>query len=94
MASNDYDFLQNKIGSPLEYSDNLYLVYIEVFKTTDEIHKIISKHGKIVQEIEFGYLCELHMQAIPEITRSMSLENHAIYQIVRLVRLNKNTQNS
>lgn len=93
MENNDYDFLQNKIGSPLEYSENIYLVYIEVFKTTDEIHEIISKHSKIVQELEFGYLCEVHMQGIPEIARSLSLKNHAVYQMVRLVRLNKSLDN-
>jgi hypothetical protein len=87
MKNNDYDFFQSKIGSPLEYFDNFYLVYIEVFKTTDEIQEIISKHAKIVQELEFGYLCEVHMQGIPEIARSLSLKNHAIYQMVRLVKL-------
>lgn len=87
MENNDYNILIKDIGTPLDYSEGLYLVYVEVPKRTDEIAAIISKHSKIVSELEFGYLCESHMQGIPEIARSMSLENHAIYQIVRLVKL-------
>lgn len=83
----EYDSLEQKFASPLDYSEGTYLVYIEVAKTTSIIKEIISKHAKITTELEFGYLCEVHMQAVPEIARSLSLENHAIYQIIRLVKL-------
>jgi hypothetical protein len=89
MEDNNYDFLIKNVASPLDYSESFYLVYIEVAQPTSEISEIILQHGKIMTELEFGYLCEVHMQGIPEIARSLSLKNHAIYQMVRLVRLNK-----
>lgn len=83
---NHNQFIKN-IGSPREYSDGLYLIYVELYKTDKALKKIISKHAKVTKELEFGYLCEAHMQAIPEIARSLALKNHAVYQIVRLVKL-------
>lgn len=91
MENKDFDFLSRNIASPSDYSEGIYLLYVEVAKPTNEIRKIISKHAKITTELEFGYLCEAHMQAIPEIARSLSLKNHAIYQMVRLVRLTEKT---
>lgn len=93
MEENNYDSLMKNLASPLDYSEGFYLVYIEVAKPTTEISETILEHGKIISELEFGYLCEVHMQGIPEIARSLSLKNHAIYQMVRLVRLNKKTDN-
>lgn len=86
----DYELLLKNAATPLDYSEGVYLVYVEVALKTTAISEIISEHAKIMTELEFGYLCEAHMQAIPEIARSLSLKNHAIYQIVRLVRLSKN----
>lgn len=74
------------IGTPRDYSDSKYLVYIELYKADKKIKKLISEHCKVIKELEFGYLCEAHLQAIPEITRSLSLKNHAVYQIVRLAK--------
>lgn len=88
MKNIDDDLLARSIGSPKEYSEGLYLVYIELYKTNDVFREIISKHCTITTELEFGYLCEVNMQSIPEIIRALSLENHAVYQIVRLVKLN------
>lgn len=93
MEDNNYDFLLKNVASPLDYSEGYYLVYVEVPKPSKTISNIISKHSKITSELEFGYLCEVHMQGIPEIARSLSLKNHAIYQMVRLVRLSKSSDN-
>ncbi|CAA9203600.1 hypothetical protein FLA105534_04780 [Flavobacterium bizetiae] len=93
MEDNNYDFLLKNVASPLDYSEGYYLVYVEVPKPSKTISNIISKHAKITSELEFGYLCEVHMQGIPEIARSLSLKNHAIYQMVRLVRLSKSSDN-
>lgn len=94
MENNNYDSLLKNIATPLDYSEGFYLVYVEVPKKIKAIHSIISKHAKITSELEFGYLCEVHMQGIPEIARSLSLKNHAIYQMVRLVKLSKSTDNT
>lgn len=87
MGSKAYEQYIKNIGSPKDYSDGIYLVYVELYKTGKAVKKIISKHAKVTKELEFGYLCEAHMQAIPEIARSLALKNHAVYQVVRLVKL-------
>lgn len=89
MENND-DLLLKTIGTPMEYSDGVYLVYIELYQTNNTLSKIISKHAKITTELEFGYICEVNMQEIPEIARSLALKNHAIYQIVRLAKVTTN----
>lgn len=87
MENKDCEQFIKHIGTPREYSDSLYLVYIELYKADAELAKIIAEHCKIVSELEFGYICEANIQSIPEIARSLSLKNHAIYQIIRLVKL-------
>jgi hypothetical protein len=89
MQNKEYDLLLQSLASPLDYSEGFYLVYVEVPVPNTSIKKIISKHAKVISSLEFGYLCEMPMQAIPEVVRSLSVKNHAIYQIVRLVRLSK-----
>jgi|GEM_PF-1358396 len=91
MEDNNFDPFLKNVASPLDYSEGFYLVYVEVAKTTAAINNIISEHAKIITELEFGYLCEAHMQAIPEIARSLSLKNHAVYQMVRLVKVTKSS---
>lgn len=86
MENKDDVFLKT-IGTPKEYSDNLYLVYIELYTANETFREIISQHAKITTELEFGYICEVNMQGIPEIARSLALKNHAIYQIVRLAKV-------
>lgn len=87
MKKKDLEKYIKNIGNPNEYSDSKYLVYVELYKADKKLKKIISEHCKVIKELECGYLCEANLQAIPEITRSLSLKNHAVYQIVRLVKL-------
>ncbi|MBO6200109.1 MAG: hypothetical protein J6N74_00625 [Chryseobacterium sp.] len=87
MGKKDLEKYIKDIGTPREYSDSKYLVYVELYKADKKLKKIIAEHCKVIKELEFGYLCEAHLQAIPEIIRSLSLKNHAVYQIVRLVKL-------
>ncbi|MNK15385.1 hypothetical protein D3C87_335220 [compost metagenome] len=87
MGKKDLEKYIRDIGTPRDYSDSKYLVYVELYKADKKLNKIISEHCKVVKELEFGYLCEAHLQAIPEIIRSLSLKNHAVYQIVRLAKV-------
>lgn len=74
----------------MDYSETLYLVYFEFALTNSSIKEIISHYSTITKELEFGYLCEIYIQNIPEIVCSISEKNHAIYQIVRLAKLSTN----
>lgn len=87
MGKKDLEKYIKDIGTPRDYSDSKYLVYVELYKADKKLKKIIAEHCKVIKELEFGYLCEEYLQASPEIIRSLSLKNHAVYQIVRLVKL-------
>jgi len=87
MGNKDVEKYIRDIGTPRDYSNNKYLVYVELYKADKKFKKIISEHCKVIKKLEFGYLCEAHLQSIPEIIRSLYLKNHAVYQIVRLAKL-------
>ncbi|MBD8083917.1 hypothetical protein [Chryseobacterium caseinilyticum] len=87
MPKKDLEKYIRDTTTPKDYSESKYLVYVELYKRDKKLKKIISEHCKVIKELEFGYLCEAHLQAIPEITRSLSSKNHAVYQIVRLARI-------
>lgn len=87
MPSKELEKYIKDIGTPRDYSGSKYLVYVELYKADKKFKKIISEHCKVVKTLEFGYLCKADLQAIPEIARSLSLKNHAVYQIVRLTKI-------
>jgi hypothetical protein len=83
----DFERILNNVASPRDYTSSKYLVYFELAITNDSIKKIITNHSNVLKEFEFGYLCEIHIQSVPELVRSLSKNNHAVYQVVRLVKL-------
>ncbi|KQS89194.1 hypothetical protein [Chryseobacterium sp. Leaf394] len=86
MPKKDLEKYIRDTATPKDYSDSKYLVYVELYKRDKKVKKIISEHCKVIRKLNSGYLCEAHMQAVPEIVRSLALENHAVYQVVRLAK--------
>ncbi|MGE6352781.1 hypothetical protein ACQKCJ_02770 [Flavobacterium sp. NPDC079362] len=44
MENNDYEQLLKNIASPLDYSEGLYLVYVELFHTNAEMYNIRTRY--------------------------------------------------
>lgn len=76
------------IGTPKDYSEDMYKFYFEIGEWKDEALKIISsflgqKHSKNITKLEFGYELIMPIQCVPDLVSLLSDKNIAIYQIVR-----------
>lgn len=82
-----------EIGTPLDYTSDMYRVYFEIRDHDGMAKEIISgflgpaRAEKIVT-LAHGYEMELPIQCIPEIIRLLATENIAIYQVVRYAKTN------
>lgn len=95
-------FLENKrktkietlnSGTPLDYSSDLYRVYIEVIDPTNEaitiLSNILGKPSTEFLSLDHGYEFESPIQSIPDIVRALANKNIAIFQVVRHPKTNK-----
>lgn len=92
-AQPPYETLE--IGTPLDYTSDIYRVYLEVGENNDTVKDIlidfmgIEKKHQIVSLV-YGYEIEIPMQCIPEIVRLIVNKNIAVYQVNRISKT-KNT---
>lgn len=78
-----------EIGTPHDYTQDVYRVYFEVTDPNGIAGKIIADFvgdENAILALAHGYELELPIQCVPEIVRLLSAENIAIYQVVRFVR--------
>ena len=81
------------IGTPLDYTPDLYRVYFEVGDPSGAAGKIIadfvgSERAENILTLAHGYETELPIQCVPELIRLLCAENIALYQVVRYARTN------
>lgn len=83
----------SELGTPLDYTNDVYRVYFEVRDQDHVVKKIISDYigeeraSKIVT-LTHGYETELPIQAVPDIIRLLTAENIAVYQVLRYAKTN------
>jgi hypothetical protein len=86
-ADSDQQIDNPNTGTPLDYSNDLYLVYFEVMDAEGFISVLVSFLGqnilKSCKRFPYGYEVDIPIQCIPDIVRLLSAENIAVYQIVR-----------
>ncbi|PRB01228.1 hypothetical protein CQ046_16395 [Chryseobacterium sp. MYb7] len=72
--------------TPLDYSEETYSVYFEIFPTVKEdVKKIIDNYigeDRFIVEKEYGLVYKVEIQSIPEIVRELTTKNHAIYGVI------------
>jgi hypothetical protein len=92
-TDNDLHSATAEQGTPLNYSSDLYRVYIEVRDLDGTARRIIANFlgearsaGMVC--LAHGYEIELPIQCVPEIVRLLAAENIAVYQVVRHARTN------
>lgn len=83
----------SEIGTPLDYTSDVYRVYFEVRDPSGAAGKIIadfvgSERAANIVSLAHGYETELPIQCIPEIIRLLSAENIALYQVMRYAKTN------
>lgn len=76
------------MGTPLDYTPEVYRVYLELLDERGVAKKIIadfvgSTRAAAIVSLAHGYETELPIQCIPEIVRLLVGENIAVYQVVR-----------
>mgnify|MGYP000539570328 CR=1 FL=1 len=83
----------SEIGTPLDYTTDLYRFYFEIRKHDDATKKIILKYigpenSHSLTELAHGYEVELPIQCVPDIVQELANANIAVYQVVRYAKTN------
>ena len=90
-AEPPYETLE--IGTPLDYTSDVYRVYFEMSDSTREAKKIISafigrERAEKIVTLAHGYEIELPIQCVPDVVRLLADANIAVYQVVRYAKTN------
>ena len=84
----DPSYVSEEIGTPKDYTDDIYKVYFEVADIEEKIFNILKTYSSTaVEKLTHGYEAVLHIQIVPDIIREISSHNIAIYQVIRYAKL-------
>lgn len=83
-----------EIGTPKDYSNDLYFFYFEVGEFNEHALKIIREYlgperMKHLRSLPHGYEFELPIQCVPDLVQRLVNQNVALYQVVRYAKSNK-----
>lgn len=89
----DPPYETSEIGTPRDYTCDLYRVYFEVPDPSGIAGKIIAdfvgtERADSIVALAHGYEVELPIQCVPEIVRLLAAQNIAVYQVVRYAKTN------
>ena len=87
----------SEIGTPLDYTEDLYRFYFEIIDTNGVAERALnsflgSEHAKRLHRLRHGFEMDLPIQSVPDLIRSLSGENIAIYQVVRHAKVDRTWQ--
>jgi len=90
-AKPPYETLE--IGTPLDYTNDVYRVYFEVPGSTHESKKIIAafigqERAEKIVTLAHGYEIELPIQCVSDLVRLLTHAYIAVYQVVRYEKTN------
>lgn len=90
----DPPYETSEIGTPLDYTHDVYRVYFEVPDKSGIAKKILSdfvgdERAARMVTLAHGYETELPIQCVPDIIRLLTAENIAVYQVVRYAKTNE-----
>ena len=83
-----------EIGTPLDYTSDVYRVYFELHDRDGSAKQIIadflgSQRAQEVVTLAQGYEVALPIQCVPEVVRLLAAANIAVYQVVRYAKTNE-----
>jgi hypothetical protein len=78
----------SSIGTPRDYSEDMYHFYFELVDHAGVVKELLSKflgeqHSRSLTTLSFGYEFDMPIQCAPDLIRLLAKENIAIYQVVR-----------
>jgi hypothetical protein len=79
---------RHEAGTPLDYSEDLYTIYVETADTGSAPEQVLRsflgpRHAKRLHRSAHGFEFVAPIQCVPDIVRLLTLENVAVYQVVR-----------
>ena len=82
----------SEIGTPKDYTDDLYLVYFEIGENQERAKALLERffgadHKENIQVLPHGYIIDIALQSIPEIVKRLVDENIAVYQVNRFAKV-------
>lgn len=85
-------FETTEIGTPLDYTEDLYRFYLEVRDMDGKVESLLrdflgTTQAEQLQRLAHGFELTLPIQCAPDIVRLLILENVAVYQIVRYAKV-------
>jgi len=96
MNSNNADppYETSEIGTPLDYTEDLYRFYFEIRDTNGVAERTLNsflagEHAKRLHRLTHGFEMDLPIQSVPDLIRILLGENIAIYQVVRYAKVDR-----
>jgi len=85
-------FDTSEIGTPLDYTEDLYRFYFEIPNVDGSAERLLNSflgtaHAAQLQRLTHGFELVLPIQSVPDIIRLLTRDNIAIYQIVRYAKV-------
>ena len=79
-------------GTLSDYSEDLYRHFLEVSDATGSARSLLLKYlgperSVLLRDVENGYQLDIPIQCAPELVRLLTKDNIAVYQVVRLAKL-------
>jgi hypothetical protein len=90
----DPPYETSELGTPADYTPDVYRVYFEVPDASGLAGTIIAdfigaERAAAMVTLAHGYETELPIQCVPEIVRLLVAQNIAVYQVVRYAKTNR-----
>ena len=81
----------SKLGTPKDYTEDMYRFYFEVGEYENAAKKIIHnflgpERSQSMISLPYGYEIELPIQCVPDLIKQLVKENIAIYQVIRFAK--------
>ena len=96
MKSTDADppYETLEIGTPKDYSSDMYRYYFEVGENEGSAQTIIQEYlgpdkSKFLNSLPHGYEIDLAIQCVPDLVSLFDKGGIGIYQVVRVAKLNQ-----
>ena len=96
MKSNEANppYETQEIGTPKDYTNDLYRFYFEVGEYEEKAKTIIREFlgpekSKSLITLPHGYIVELPIQCVPDLIILLANENIGIYQVNRFAKLDR-----
>jgi hypothetical protein len=90
--SADPPYKTSEIGTPLDYTEDLYRFYFEIRDADGTAERLLKeflgdKYAERLQRLTHGFELDLPIQCVPDLIRIISTKNIAIYQVVRYAKV-------